>query len=59
MFFFLFLLQVHRIVVVDENHFLKGVVSLSDILDYLVLRPVGTLHSQIRAAVLSILLNYL
>lgn len=32
--------EVHRIVVVDENHFLKGVVSLSDILDYLVLRPV-------------------
>lgn len=33
--------EVHRLVVVDEEERVIGVVSLSDILSYLVLRPVG------------------
>lgn len=33
--------QVHRLVLVDENQHLLGVVSLSDILQALVLSPAG------------------
>ena len=33
--------QVHRLVVVDEDNRVMGVISLSDILSYLVLRPLG------------------
>lgn len=33
--------EVHRIVVVDANKLVVGMISLSDILSYLVLRPVG------------------
>lgn len=34
-------LQVHRLVVVDENEKVIGIISLSDLLLYLVLRPCG------------------
>lgn len=34
-------LQVHRLVVVDENDKVIGIISLSDLLMYLVLRPTG------------------
>lgn len=33
--------QVHRLVVVDENDKVIGIISLSDLLMYLVLRPTG------------------
>ena len=33
--------QVHRLVVVDDENRVMGVISLSDILSYLVLRPLG------------------
>ncbi len=33
--------QVHRLVVVNEDDRIEGVVSLSDILAFLVLRPLG------------------
>ena len=36
-----FAFQVHRLVVVGDDEKVAGVVSLSDILTYLVLRPVG------------------
>lgn len=39
------LLQVHRLVVVDDDERVTGVVSLSDILSYIVLRPVSDLKS--------------
>lgn len=35
------LFQVHRLVVVDENACIVGIVSLSDILQALVLTPAG------------------
>lgn len=35
------LLKVHRLVVVDENDKVIGIISLSDLLMYLVLRPTG------------------
>ena len=34
-------LKVHRLVVVDDDNKVTGVISLSDILNYLVLRPGG------------------
>lgn len=34
-------LQVHRLVVVDENSSIEGIISLSDILQALVLTPAG------------------
>ena len=34
--------EVHRLVVVDDDNKVTGVISLSDILTYLVLRPGGT-----------------
>lgn len=34
-------LQVHRLVIVDKDDRCIGVISLSDILKFLVLRPVG------------------
>lgn len=44
--------EVHRLVIVDESHKVIGIISLSDILYYLVLRPLeaaksvsGSLHS--------------
>lgn len=33
--------QVHRLVLVDENRYPRGIVSLSDILQALVLTPAG------------------
>lgn len=36
-----FFLQVHRLVVVDEQDKVIGIISLSDLLMYLVLRPTG------------------
>ena len=40
--------EVHRLVVVDEDNKVCGVISLSDILSFLVLRPSGMLfHSDI------------
>lgn len=33
--------QVHRLVLVDENQYPRGIVSLSDILQALVLTPAG------------------
>lgn len=33
--------QVHRLVVVDQDRHVKGIVSLSDLLNYIVLRPMG------------------
>lgn len=36
-----FELQVHRLVVVDEEDKVIGIISLSDLLMYLVLRPTG------------------
>ncbi|XP_076460893.1 5'-AMP-activated protein kinase subunit gamma-1-like isoform X2 [Babylonia areolata] len=33
--------EVHRLVAVDDNRHVKGIVSLSDILNYIVLRPMG------------------
>ncbi|KAL8565182.1 hypothetical protein ACOMHN_003969 [Nucella lapillus] len=33
--------EVHRLVAVDENRMVKGIVSLSDILNYIILRPMG------------------
>ena len=33
--------EVHRLVVVNEDNKVVGVISLSDILNYLVLRPGG------------------
>lgn len=36
-----FHLQVHRLVVVDEEDKVIGIISLSDLLLYLVLRPCG------------------
>lgn len=38
---FSFVLQVHRLVVVDEEDKVIGIISLSDLLMYLVLRPTG------------------
>ena len=35
--------EVHRLVIVDDDKKVCGVVSLSDILSYLVLRPTGKL----------------
>ena len=35
--------EVHRLVIVDDDNKVCGVVSLSDILSYLVLRPTGKL----------------
>ena len=44
--------EVHRLVVVDEENRVTGVISLSDILNYLVLRPGGDdLHHAAAAAV--------
>ena len=40
------LLQVHRLVVVDDDNKVVGVVSLSDILSYIVLRPVSDMKTQ-------------
>lgn len=37
----MFHLQVHRLVVVDEEDKVIGIISLSDLLMYLVLRPTG------------------
>lgn len=37
----LFLSQVHRLVLVDESDVVKGIVSLSDLLQALVLSPAG------------------
>ena len=47
--------QVHRLVIVDEEQRCAGIVSLSDILSYIVLRPAGELpggaaHSPVVAA---------
>ena len=42
------LFQVHRLVVVDGEQKVIGVVSLSDILSYLVLRPAGKLLEWLR-----------
>ena len=47
--------QVHRLVIVDEEQRCAGIVSLSDILSYIVLRPAGDLpggapHSPVVAA---------
>jgi len=33
--------HVHRLVVVDDDNVVQGIVSLSDILHYLVLAPLG------------------
>ncbi|XP_076471198.1 uncharacterized protein LOC143301061 isoform X3 [Babylonia areolata] len=33
--------EVHRLVVVDENRQVKGIVSLSDLLNYIILRPMA------------------
>lgn len=35
------ILQVHRIVVVDEQDYVVGMISLSDILSFLSLKPLG------------------
>jgi len=37
-----FNLQVHRLVVINDDQQVEGVVSLSDILDFLVMRPAGS-----------------
>lgn len=37
--------EVHRLVIVDESHKVIGIISLSDILLYLVLRPMESLKS--------------
>uniref|UniRef100_A0A0B7B2T5 CBS domain-containing protein n=1 Tax=Arion vulgaris TaxID=1028688 RepID=A0A0B7B2T5_9EUPU len=34
--------EVHRLVVVDEDNHVEGIVSLSDLLTYIVLRPMGS-----------------
>ena len=39
------LFQVHRLVVVDDDEKVVGVVSLSDILSYIVLRPVSDMKA--------------
>lgn len=36
--------EVHRLVVQDENGHLTGILSLSDLLSFLIIRPVGTLY---------------
>ena len=36
--------QVHRLVVVDQDRRVKGIVSLSDLLNYIILRPMGKPH---------------
>ncbi|KAL8596722.1 hypothetical protein ACOMHN_025772 [Nucella lapillus] len=33
--------EVHRLVVVDDNRHVKGIVSLSDLLNYIILRPIS------------------
>ena len=38
--------EVHRLVVVNDDNKVVGVISLSDILNYLVLRPGGESHKQ-------------
>lgn len=35
------LFQVHRLVITDKDDHVKGIVSLSDILTFLVLKPMG------------------
>ena len=35
------MLQVHRLVIVDEEDHVVGILSLSDILNHLVLKPMG------------------
>lgn len=37
----MFIIQVHRLVVVDDDDKVIGIISLSDLLMYLVLRPTG------------------
>jgi ATP adenylyltransferase/5',5'''-P-1,P-4-tetraphosphate phosphorylase II len=39
--YFFHVFQVHRLVVVDKYKHVKGIVSLSDILTFLVLKPMG------------------
>ena len=39
--------EVHRLVIVDDNERVSGVVSLSDILQYLVLRPIQELRCEL------------
>jgi len=36
--------HVHRLVVVDDNNIVQGIVSLSDVLHYLVLAPLGQFY---------------
>lgn len=36
-------IQVHRLVIVDENNHVEGILSLSDILKYIILKPMGKL----------------
>lgn len=40
--------EVHRLVVVNDDNIVTGVISLSDILNYLVLRPGGRVLMRIR-----------
>uniref|UniRef100_A0A0B7A312 CBS domain-containing protein n=1 Tax=Arion vulgaris TaxID=1028688 RepID=A0A0B7A312_9EUPU len=42
--------EVHRLVVVDDENHVKGIVSLSDLLDYLILRPVAEAEAASAAA---------
>lgn len=43
--------QVHRLVVVDENDCVIGIISLSDLLQYLVLRPQGEAVRSLRTVI--------
>lgn len=61
---FVYLLQVHRLVVVDDEEKVIGIISLSDLLLYLVLRPCGEDGSpegvaSVRAQVIYIVFCYL
>ena len=39
--------QVHRLVVVDDEEHVKGIVSLSDILSFLILKPITEMRSKL------------
>lgn len=34
--------EVHRLVIVDEEDHVRGIISLSDLLNYLILKPMGS-----------------
>ena len=38
-------MHVHRLVVVDDDNVVQGIVSLSDVLHYLVLAPLGQFNA--------------